>query len=253
MHGSTRRLRSTCAGKKALDLTTTNGDIAQTTAATLDTLMTQDADSGTGAGRKIMDNAWRGAACYHYYCLAHRQLYDAQYVDAMKTSIRLSEYEDILPKVDIYSLVAASAYHAKDWRRLQQAFIKLETLDDPPQCDDEKEDYLEEIQKRWPLIYLRTTRLGDKSPNNAGPVLLRMPGEHGRRRTRTCTKTGGAVLDGRTIRYALKQLSRQTPSRASSRRRGLARSATRPTARRSRARTRRALGRALYRTRIFAW
>ena len=89
--------------------------------------------------------AWRGAACYHYYCLAHRQLYDAQYVDAMKTSIRLSEYENVLTKCDIYSLVALSAYHAKDWYVCSKAFIKLETLDDAPQCDDEKEDYLEEI------------------------------------------------------------------------------------------------------------
>ena len=95
-----------------------------------------------------MDNAWRGAACYHYCCLAHRQLYDAQYVDAMKTSIRLSEYEDILPKVDIYSLVALWRLSRQGLVRLcSKAFIKLETLDDPPQCDDEKEDYLEEIQK----------------------------------------------------------------------------------------------------------
>ena len=173
--------------KKALDLTTTNGDIAQTTAATLDTLMTQDADSGTGAGRKIMDNAWRGAACYHYYCLAHRQLYDAQYVDAMKTSIRLSEYEDILPKVDIYSLVALSAYHAKDWYVCSKAFIKLETLDDPPQCDDEKEDYLEEIQKLAIDIFTDHAP-GDKSPNNLDPCYfecLNMGVGYA-----ACTKTG---------------------------------------------------------------
>jgi WD repeat-containing protein 35 len=177
--------------KKALDLTTTNGDIAQTTAATLDTLMTQDADSGTGAGRKIMDNAWRGAACYHYYCLAHRQLYDAQYVDAMKTSIRLSEYEDVLPKCDIYSLVALSAYHAKDWYVCSKAFIKLETL------DDEKEDYLEEIQKLAIDIFTDHAP-GDKSPNNLDPCYfecLNMGVGYA-----ACTKTGRAVLDGRTIK-----------------------------------------------------
>ena len=125
--------------------------------------MTQDADSGTGAGSKIMDNAWRGAACYHYYCLAHRQLYDAQYVDAMKTSIRLSEYEDILPKVDIYSLVALSrAYHAKDWYVCSKAFIKLETLDDPPQCDERR--IIWKRSRSWPSTYLRTTLPGIKVP-----------------------------------------------------------------------------------------
>ena len=144
-----------------------------------------------------MDNAWRGAACYHYYCLAHRQLYDAQYVDAMKTSIRLSEYEDILPKVDIYSLVALSAYHAKDWYVCSKAFIKLETLDDPPQCDDEKEDYLEEIQKLAIDIFTDHAP-GDKSPNNLDPCYfecLNMGVGYA-----ACTKTGRAVLDGRTIK-----------------------------------------------------
>jgi WD repeat-containing protein 35 len=182
--------------KKALDLTTT-GDIAQTTAVTLDTLMTQDNDTGTGAARKIMDNAWRGAACYHYYCLAHRQLYDASYVDAMRTAIRLAEYEDILPKVDIYSLVALSAYHAKDWYVCSKAFIKLETLDEPPELDDGRESYLEEIQKLAIDIFTDQAP-GAKSPNNLHECYFQcldmgIP-------YACCTKTGRAVLDGRTLK-----------------------------------------------------
>merc|ERR1712185_360637 len=86
-----------------------------------------------------MDNAWRGAAAYHFYCLAHRQLYAGEYVAAMKTAIRLSEYEDVLPKVDIYCLVALSAYHCEDYYVCSRAFIKLETLDDIPA--DERQSF----------------------------------------------------------------------------------------------------------------
>jgi len=40
---------------------------------------------------KVLDNAWRGAAAYHYYLLAQRQLYSGKLDDAMKTAIRLAE------------------------------------------------------------------------------------------------------------------------------------------------------------------
>ena len=149
--------------KKALDLTTTNGDIAQTTAATLDTLMTQDADSGTGAGRKIMDNAWRGAACYHYYCLAHRRLYDAQHADAMKTSVDSRSTRTSCRRSIYIVWWHCRRTTPRTGTCCSKAFIKLETLDDPPQCDDEKEDYLEEIQKLAIDIFTDHAP-GDKSP-----------------------------------------------------------------------------------------
>lgn len=40
---------------------------------------------------QVLDNAWRGAAAYHYYLLAQRQLYNGDIDAAMKTSIRLAE------------------------------------------------------------------------------------------------------------------------------------------------------------------
>ena len=40
---------------------------------------------------QVLDNAWRGAAAYHYYLLAQRQLYNGEIDAAMKTSIRLAE------------------------------------------------------------------------------------------------------------------------------------------------------------------
>ena len=115
--------------KTVLDLTMTNRgtDIAQATAATLDTLMTHDRESG-GAGAKVLDNAWRGAAAYHYFLLAHRQLYAGKFESAMKTAVRLAEFEDVLRARDVYALIALAAYHAKYFGVCSRAFIKLETL-----------------------------------------------------------------------------------------------------------------------------
>lgn len=76
----------------------------------------------------MLDNAWRGAAAYHYYLLAQRQLYNGKMDAAMKTSIRLAEYEDVLDPKDIYSLVALTAYHNSYFGICSRAFIKLETM-----------------------------------------------------------------------------------------------------------------------------
>lgn len=125
--------------KSALDMTGATGnaaDIAQNTAKTLDTLMTMDQNAGSDSrGSKILDNAWRGAAAYHYYLLAQRQLYDGQMDAAMRTSIRLSEYEDVLPPKDIYSLVALTAFHNNFFGVCSRAFIKLETMPSVAEAD----------------------------------------------------------------------------------------------------------------------
>mmetsp|Transcript_8487 Transcript_8487/g.12312 ORF Transcript_8487/g.12312 Transcript_8487/m.12312 type:complete len:122 (+) Transcript_8487:285-650(+) len=103
--------------------------MAVTTAATLDTLMSSDADSrGIGLSGRILDSAWRGAAAYHYHMLAHRQLYVGQAESAMYSSIRCSEYEDVLDPVDIYSLIALASFHSGHLDICNSAFIKLETL-----------------------------------------------------------------------------------------------------------------------------
>jgi len=91
--------------------TLTMGDssaIAEATAATLDTLMMTSLDTqaggaagtaGTMAGGakrgKQFANAWRGAAAYHFYMLAQRQFYAGLMETAMKTCIKLCEYDDI--------------------------------------------------------------------------------------------------------------------------------------------------------------
>lgn len=127
---------------------TGQGTVAQATAATLETLMMTSLEANattttlvgqttnnTSANKtsKAFANAWRGAAAYHYYMLAQRQYYAGQMDAAMKTSIKLCEYDDILPPRDIYSLLALSAYHNKFYGICSQAFVKLETLPNVPE------------------------------------------------------------------------------------------------------------------------
>jgi len=183
--------------KKALDLstmsTTKGKSVAATTAATLDTLMTADAESRAGggagdAGRKVMDNAWRGAEAYHYFLLSHRQLYSGDVDAAMKTAIRCAEFEDILEPKDIYSLIALTAYHSSHLNICSRAFIKLETL---PGLDEATSDAIQTLAldifkdqaprnpSHLPTCYI--TCLDTGQPYNA------------------CTITGRAVLDARTV------------------------------------------------------
>ena len=180
--------------KKTLDLCvtrngTTGADIAQTTAATLDTLMTHDHESGSSGGAKVLDNAWRGAAAYHYYLLAHRQLYAGKMDAAKLTAIRLAEFEDLLSRRDIYSLIALCAYHARDFNVCSRAFIKLETLEDVSlkEQDDLQQLALTIFTKNAPSdlshdldqCYIACLETGT-------PYVA-------------CTHTGRAVLEGRTL------------------------------------------------------
>jgi len=115
------------------DATQTQGmTAAQTTAATLESLMTQDGATGED---KVLDRAWRGAEAYHFFLLAQRQLYNNQLDAAMKTALRLAMFEDILEPRDIYSMIALTSFHAKYYSQCSKAFIRLETLKELSQED----------------------------------------------------------------------------------------------------------------------
>ncbi|CAM9895021.1 unnamed protein product [Heterosigma akashiwo] len=98
----------------------------------------------------VLDNAWRGAEAYHYYLLAQRQLYQAKMEAAMKTAIRLAEFEDILDPRHIYSLIALAAYNAQYLNICSRAFIKLETL---PGLEEKEREALQDLALK---IFLRT-------------------------------------------------------------------------------------------------
>ena len=57
--------------------------------------------------------------------LAQKQFYSGNYDAAMKCSIKLCEYDDILNPRDIYSLLALTAYFNKFYGICSQAFVKV--------------------------------------------------------------------------------------------------------------------------------
>ncbi|KAG9494630.1 hypothetical protein GDO78_002132 [Eleutherodactylus coqui] len=94
---------------------------------------------------RIVDNPWRGAEAYHFFLLAQRQLYEG-YVDAaMRTALHLRDYEDIIPAVEIYSLVALCGCANRDFGTSSKAFIKLESLALSPEQRQQYEDLALEI------------------------------------------------------------------------------------------------------------
>jgi len=176
--------------KRTLDMAThTGNDIAQATQQTLETLMTvSDPTEDGGKGSKVLDNAWRGAEAYHYYILAQRQLYSAKMESAMKTSIRLAEFEDILDPKHIYSIIALTSFNAQYLNICSRAFIKLETLTDL--TEKERDD----IQNLALTIFLAM------APND----IARIDDEYIRcletgTPYQACTVSGKAILDGRTL------------------------------------------------------
>ncbi|KAL5015359.1 hypothetical protein ScPMuIL_009629 [Solemya velum] len=77
----------------------------------------------------VLDNAWRGAEAFHFYLMAQRQLLEGYCEAAMRTTLYLREFEDILDPCDIYSLLALSSCTCRAFGTCSKAFIKLETVD----------------------------------------------------------------------------------------------------------------------------
>ena len=65
--------------------------------------------------------------------------YFRDYNRAMKTAMRLIEYEKELQTKDVYSLVALSCYFNECYKECSKAFVKLERLQDI--TDKEREAY----------------------------------------------------------------------------------------------------------------
>jgi len=99
----------------------------KSTQATLASLMEHDMSTLENKG---MDDPWHGAEAFHFYLLAQRQLYSGNVEAAMRTSLRLVDYEDILEPKEIYSLICLAAYYCKNFVQCSRAFTKLESLDD---------------------------------------------------------------------------------------------------------------------------
>ena len=134
--------------KRMFDATMTGQNIG--TAKTLDSLITSDINTSTD---KALNNPWRGAEAWHFYLLAQRQLYIGEYKYAMKTALRLAEYELELDTKKVYSLIATTSFYFRNYKECSKAFVKLEGL--PENSDEEKDRYQElavNIFTRYPPI-----------------------------------------------------------------------------------------------------
>ncbi|PKU37548.1 wd repeat-containing protein hypothetical protein [Limosa lapponica baueri] len=139
------------------------------TASALAGLLEEDVLSSTN---RFADNAWRGAEAYHFFILAQRQLYKGSVDAALKTALHLRDYEDIIPAVEIYSLLALCACANRAFDICSKAFVKLESLETlkPEQRQQyeelaleiftrhcpkyNKKSDLDDVLERWVYIYM---------------------------------------------------------------------------------------------------
>ena len=133
------------------------------TVRTLDSLITSDINTMSD---KTLDNPWRGAEAFHFYLMTQRQLYEGDYESALRTSLRLAEYENVLETKDIYSLIALSAFFSGYYKECSKAFVKLENL--PGQSDEEKGFY-EDLAV---AIFIK------HPPRDPKPVVVKCPGKN---------------------------------------------------------------------------
>ena len=125
--------------RKKMLSSATAPDATRTAAQTLESLMTQDNATG---GDRWLDSSWKGAEAYHFMLLAHRQLYNGLHKEAMRTAVRLKDYETVLPPAEIYSLLCLSSFYAKFYGQTSKALIKLQAMEKLPQVKRDKFDEL---------------------------------------------------------------------------------------------------------------
>ena len=104
----------------------TGQNTVDATAKTLNSLITTDINHSAD---KALSNPWKGAEAIHFYLLCQRQLYQKEYNRAMKTALRLIEYEKELNTKEVYSLVALSCYYNNCFKECSKAFVKLERME----------------------------------------------------------------------------------------------------------------------------
>ncbi|EGW08224.1 WD repeat-containing protein 35 [Cricetulus griseus] len=132
---------------------------------------------------RFTDNAWRGAEAYHFFILAQRQLYEGYVDTALKTALHLRDYEDIIPSVEIYSLLALCACASRAFGTCSKAFIKLESLE--TLSAEQKQQY-EDLALE--IFTKHTPKDNRKSELNS---LL----EGGEGKLPTCIATGSPIIE----------------------------------------------------------
>ena len=52
-------------------------------------------EASISSSNRALDNVWRGAEAYHFWLLAHRQLYAGDMEGAMRTALQLRKYDTL--------------------------------------------------------------------------------------------------------------------------------------------------------------
>lgn len=117
-------------------ITGTGQTAADVAAKTMNSLITSDISTSAD---KALTNPWKGAEAIHFFLLCQRQLYQKEYNRAMKTAMRLIEYEKELSTKEVYSVVAIACFFNQCFRECSKAFVKLERLDG--MTEKEREQY----------------------------------------------------------------------------------------------------------------
>ncbi|KAJ7408453.1 WD repeat-containing protein 35 [Willisornis vidua] len=143
-------------------------------------LLAEDVLSSTN---HFVDNAWRGAEAYHFFILAQKQLYKGSVDAALKTALHLRDYEDIIPAVEIYSLLALCACANRAFDTCSKAFVKLESLETlRPEQRQQYEDLALEIFTRYSPKYNKKSDLDDVLESEDGKLPV-------------CVATGELILE----------------------------------------------------------
>ncbi|NXR71104.1 WDR35 protein, partial [Pycnonotus jocosus] len=145
-------------------------------------LLEEDVLSSTN---RFADNAWRGAEAYHFFILAQKQLYKGSADAALKTALHLRDYEDIIPAVEIYSLLALCACANRAFYTCSKAFVKLESLETlKPEQRQQYEDLALEIFTRYSPKYKKKPDMDDVLESGDGKLPV-------------CIATGAPILEYR--------------------------------------------------------
>lgn len=89
--------------------------------------MTLDAASTQDTGQTF-DNAWHSAEAHHFWILAQQQLYNGNPEAAMRISLHLQDYEDVLPSESIYALLAVASYNCKFFGQCSKVELRVQCL-----------------------------------------------------------------------------------------------------------------------------
>ncbi|KEG05449.1 WDcontaining protein 35 [Trypanosoma grayi] len=99
----------------------------RSTAAT--TAATAAAAATPAVAERTLDAAWRGAEALHFFLLCQQHILRRNLGFALNVAMRLMDYDDIISPVDSYSLIALTAYLAKNFSICSKAFTRLEAAE----------------------------------------------------------------------------------------------------------------------------